>query len=51
MDLQRLFDGGVNVILDGILTEERLHRKRAARDLKDRNVAEERRELLSVHRG
>ena len=51
MDLQRLFDGGVDVILDGVLTEERLHRKRAARDLEDRNVAEERRKLLSVHRG
>ena len=49
--LQRLLDGVVHVVLDRVLAEEDLHRKRAAGDGVARDVAEEVRELVGVHGG
>ena len=50
VDLQRLLDGGVDVVLHRVLAEEQLDGERATGDAVHRHVAEELRELVGVHR-
>jgi hypothetical protein len=50
VDLQRLLDGGVHVVLHRVLAEEDLDREGPSGDGEGGDVAEEHRELARVHR-
>jgi hypothetical protein len=49
MNLQSLFDCRIDVIFDGVATEEYLDRESAARNVEHRNIAKEHGELFRVH--
>jgi len=50
MNLQSLLHCPINIVFYGISAEEYLDGERAAGNVKDGNVTEERRELIRVHR-